>query len=287
MQDTNLRKAQLAELEILKVFKSICEKEDFAYFLLGGTAIGAVRHGGFIPWDDDIDVGLLRKDYERFLDKALKYLPDNMEIKHWKITDHYKDYTMQLVNKNVEFETKRLGGTVRQNVWIDIFPLDGVPKPGIRREVHYVILKMYRVLLGLHNAKTERIVEARCRLKRLVYEIAKIIPVGRFIDPVQIKKKLDKELQKYNNAGSGFIGNLMGAYHEKEVFESSIFINEDSPKGKLVTFENESFYAPLNIKKYLEIQYGDYMRLPPTDKQIPKHNILDICFVGDKPQEKI
>lgn len=102
-----LREAQLLELDLLKKFREICDTEGMHYYLLSGTAIGAIRYGGFIPWDDDIDVGLLRKDYDRFINVAAKYLLAEQKILHYSLDKNYSDYTMKLVNSNVYYLTKR------------------------------------------------------------------------------------------------------------------------------------------------------------------------------------
>ena len=119
----NLREAQLLELELLKKFRDICDAEEMHYYLLGGTAIGAVRHGGFIPWDDDIDVGLLREDYDRFISAAAKYLSSEQKILHYSLDRKYPDYTMKLVNSKVYYLTQREKRTVKQNILNPVDPI--------------------------------------------------------------------------------------------------------------------------------------------------------------------
>lgn len=274
----NLRKAQLGELEILKLFKKICEEENLSYFLLGGTAIGAVRHKGFIPWDDDIDVGLLRNDYEKFLCVANKYLPSNIKIYSWKNKKDYSDYTMKMVNTNMKFVTERTYGNITQEIWIDIFPLDGIPNPGVIRNVHYLKMKYYRMLLGMNNIDEDRIIENRSSLKKQIYKISKTLGIHHILNGEKIKKKLDSQLSKFSVDKSAYIGNLMGAYHEREVFPKDVFFSKDSQILQ-VQFEDDYFRVPVLLDKYLSIQYGDYMKLPPVEKQRPKHNVIKIIEV--------
>lgn len=272
----NLRKAQLHEVELLKKFKEICENENLEYYLLGGTTLGAIRHKGFIPWDDDIDVGLVRCDYNKFIKISQNYFPSNMKLEHWTIDSTYQDYTMKLVDTDVEFITERYGESVAQNVWIDIFPLDGVPQKGLLREFHYLKLKYYRMLLGFHYIEKERMVNDRATYKKIIYGIAKRIPLGNVINPIKVKRKLDKQLSKYSLMDVNYIGNLMGAYHEREVFPKKWF--KSGNLKAVLPFEGEKYVVPFETDNYLSHQYGNYMKLPPLDKQKPKHDILEVKF---------
>ena len=269
-----LREAQLLELDLLKKFREICEKEGMHYYLLGGTAIGAVRHKGFIPWDDDIDVGLLREDYDRFVGVAAQYLSDGQKVLHYSLDAKYSDYTMKLVNTKMSYLIQHENTVLKQNVWIDIFPLDGAPDSKFMRWIHFRTLDFVRMKIVFHSIKETndvRIDKERPAWKKALVWVAKNTPVGQFVDPSKEKRKLDKEFRKYPASSSAIIGNYMGAYHEKEFFPVSYFA-----EGSVVEFEGEQFIAPKELDKYLTHQYGNYMKLPPKCDQIPKHYVLDI-----------
>ncbi len=266
-----LREAQLLELDLLKKFREICDAEGMHYYLLGGTAIGAVRHGGFIPWDDDIDVGLLRDDYDHFISVAAKYLSADQKILHYSLDKDYSDYTMKLVNSNVYYLTQREKMIVKQNIWIDIFPIDGTPNSDLKTWIHFRKLDLIRLKLAFHYIKEVRIDNSRAIWKKFLVWIAKTVPLGDFVDPNKQKEKLDKEFRKYPVVKSNYIGNYIGAYHEKEFFPISYFA-----EGRKILFEGEEFSAPKELEKYLMHQYGDYMKLPPKDSRVPKHYVLDI-----------
>lgn len=266
-----LREAQLLELDLLKKFREICDAEEMHYYLLGGTAIGAIRHGGFIPWDDDIDVGLLREDYDRFLKVAGKYLSPGQKIMHYSLDEKYQDYTMKLVNSNVYYLTQRENTTVKQNIWIDIFPIDGTPNTKLSTWIHFRKLDLIRMNLAFHYIKDVRIDASRAIWKSILVWIAKNTQIGRLVDPNKQKERLDKEFKKYQVSKSKYIGNYMGAYHEREFFPISYFA-----EGVKVFFEGEEFCAPKELEKYLTHQYGDYMKLPPEESRVPKHHVLDI-----------
>lgn len=269
----NLRRAQLLELDLLKKFKEICEKEHITYYLLGGTAIGAVRHQGFIPWDDDIDVALLRDDYDKFILVSGKYLEPGQKVLHYSIDESYQDYTMKLVNANASYLTQRENSVVKQNIWIDIFPLDGAPNNPIVRFLHFRKLDFIKLLLGFHYIDRVRINKDRSVLKKMAIAFGKKLPIGRLVNPTREKKKMDVEFKKYSVSKSSMIGNYMGAYGAKEFFPKDYF-----DKGCKVVFEGGEYTAPRELTKYLTHQYGDYMKLPPVEQQIPKHNIIDIVF---------
>ena len=124
-----LRKLQLAELNIIKLFMKICEKEHLRYFMIGGTMLGAIRHKGFIPWDDDVDIGMPREDYDRLFEllKDGTYLPENFEFLNYKIKDDYKRYFSRIVDNRVLVYNASGGEEIVEAAWIDIFPLDGSP----------------------------------------------------------------------------------------------------------------------------------------------------------------
>lgn len=266
-----LREAQLLELELLKKFREICDAEGLHYYLLGGTAIGAVRHTGFIPWDDDIDVGLIREDYEHFLKVAPNYLAADQRVLHYALDGNYVDYTMKLVNSKVSYLTQREETRVQQNIWIDIFPIDGVPNSDIQKWLHFRRLDLIRLKLAFHYIKDIRIDKDRATWKKFLVWFAKKVPVGKLIDPSKEKQKLDREFKKNPVSESDYIGNYMGAYHEREFFPATYFA-----EGCKVTFEGEQFTAPKELDKYLTHQYGDYMKLPPESSRVPKHYVLEI-----------
>ena len=123
-----LQKMQEVEIDLFKAFIEVCQKLQLKYYLLGGTLLGAVRHKGFIPWDDDIDVGMPRKDYEIFIQKAQDLLPE-----HYFVQTLYSEPTIpynfcKIRNSNttfVEYSIKKLN--INHGVYIDVFPLDGYP----------------------------------------------------------------------------------------------------------------------------------------------------------------
>ena len=130
-----LRNVQLAELDILKLVKRICDKYDIKYSLHGGTLLGAVRHGGFIPWDDDIDIGMPRPDYEEFMRIVRDFLPEHMIYRNFRIGNEDTIFFSRVEDSSIQVEDSSAIKKRNRNAWIDIFPLDGMPKNVIVRKI--------------------------------------------------------------------------------------------------------------------------------------------------------
>ena len=270
-----LREAQLALLDLLKVFKTICEAEGIPYFLMGGTLLGAVRHGGFIPWDDDIDVALFRPDYDRFLETGRRYLPDGVAFAHYTLDPAYPDYTMKLVNRHVTYVIERQTTHARQNAWIDIFPLDGAPGTPVGRFLQFRRLDYHRMLCSFHDIADVRIDPERSLWKRALVAFAQRVPVGRLVNPSAEKRAIDRVFRACPTETASLFGIYMGAYHGREVYPKAWF-----ERGRSMEFEGESYQVPAGAEAYLQHLYGDYTRLPPPEQRVPKHHILDIEFGG-------
>lgn len=271
-----LRTAQLYLLDLLKLFKKICETEGIPYFLMGGTLLGAVRHKGFIPWDDDIDVALFRDDYDRFPDIAKRYLPEGVAVEHYTLNPAYQDYTMKIINRNVVYVTERQNGLSHQNAWIDIFPLDGAPKSRVGRFAQFRRLDYHRMLCSFHYIRNVRLDPERSWWKRALVAFARTVPVGKLVDPSAEKRALDRIFRAYPVDGASLVGNYMGAYHAREVYLKAWF-----ESGRVTEFEGELYQIPAGTEAYLTHLYGDYTRLPPPEQRVPKHHILRIEFSGE------
>lgn len=274
MKETKLRKAQLAETELLRAFVSICEAEGLQYYFLGGTLLGAVRHKGFIPWDDDIDVGMPRKDYNRFITVAGKYLDDDIKIIHYKIDPSTPYYFIKLINTRVSFSIQGSRTAQKLNCWIDVFPIDGVPNNVLIRWWHMRVLDYYKMLLSFSRIKNLPKKENRPAWKSLLYFSAYHLSADKFVDPVEVKRAMDRELEKYPIDCCAIAGNYVGVYREKEFVPREYF-----GQGSKVEFEGQIYDGPAETDKYLRHIYGDYMQLPPEEKQTSDHHVIEIEFV--------
>lgn len=261
------KELQQIELEMLKTFHKVCEKHNLRYFLVGGTLLGAVRHGGFIPWDDDVDVGMPREDYEKLLANSENWLPQNLEICHWQKTPGYVYQFAKLEDKNTELiETiynhigERKGG-----VYIDVFPFDGMPASKLGKTVWYWYVRFWSRLLILMYCQTDL---NKC--KREPKEIYKAV-VGKFCQRFFSAKKVHiayEKAMKYFSFGSSVnVTNHEGIWQQREIVPISFFKELVD-----ISFEGCIFKTMGSYKEYLTRIYGNYMKLPPVEKRVTHHD---------------
>lgn len=252
--------------DIMNVIKPIIEDEGFHYFMLGGTLIGAIRHKGFIPWDDDIDIGMPRKDYEAFLKVISSRLPPHLKLHtYWDDSPHHY-YFSRIVD--TRYELKRIGSTVERNedVWVDIFPLDGMPNNGFARRIHMIRLLYARA--RYHIATFDKVNLKRPNRplsERAVIWFVMHTGIGTRSDARKWLDKIDRLLKKYSVEDTSWICNFMGQYKFKEMFPKDWYGN-----GALYDFEDGQLMGPVEYDKLLTYQYGDYMT-PPKDADKNAH----------------
>ncbi len=246
------------ELEILKAFVQVCDKLKLKYYLLEGTLLGAVRHKGFIPWDDDIDVGMPREDYERFMLEGQRYLPEWYFVQNLRSEKDYRANFAKIRDSRTTFiETSVRHCNINHGIYIDIFPLDYCfeneekQKKIARRQ----LLMNVRIASGFYspNKRVSPKLKIMRMLSRLKYPTIRSALLAR--------EKLIQSLPQ-----SGFYANYCSAWHLKEHIPSSWF-----GKGTLLEFEGLQVRCPLEYDKWLTKVYGDYMQLPPEEKRITHH----------------
>lgn len=266
---TPLRKLQLAELEVLKEIVRICENENIHYYLMGGTFLGAVRHKGFIPWDDDIDIGMPRDDYERFLEIVqIKINKEEYELQTYKNNKEYNYYPARIIDKRIKILNESAKNKQIVYAWVDIFPLDGMPSNVIISKIHQFRLLFRRAMSKF--ACFDDVVNLKDVNRPLIEKI--LIWFGmhfKFLKKINKLKqfnKIDKLLKKYPINKSKYYVNFMGAYRFKEMFKKEIYGNTAK-----YDFETEKLVAPSNYHKVLSQMYGDYMKIP-SEHQRNKHN---------------
>lgn len=249
------------DLEIVKNVILICEKYHLQYFMLGGTMLGAIRHKGFIPWDDDIDLGMPRKDYEKFLEIAKDELPEYLNVVNYKNTPNYQYYITRIQDTNVKVIEERIGNDAKFTyASIDIFPLDGSPNNTLMRKVFFFRVLFHRALMSLCYKDSIDRKRRRSFLEKILLAILEVTPIEKLTTPFIQKEKIDQLLKKYDFDKSEFVGNIMGAYRTKEVVPRTWY-----GKGKKYQFEDIELVGIEKFQDYLTHTYGDYMRLPPVE----------------------
>ena len=187
---TKLKEVQQKEVELLKIFDDICRVHNLTYYALGGTLLGAIRHGGFIPWDDDMDLGMPRKDYERFIELSSTILPEYV-----KLIIHYDNLNNTSIR---DISTTIIFGEKECHPFIDIFPLDGYPKEGLEAKFHKYHILFYRMLSKV-SVVDDLIARDRGKLENLIVTVSKKIKIGKLINTRKVNTKLQKKASKQTN----------------------------------------------------------------------------------------
>lgn len=253
--DEDIKIIQLHSLGILKELIKIFDEHNLTYYLSGGTLLGAVRHKGFIPWDDDIDISMPREDYENFLSISSETLDKRYFVQNFKTDNEYKYYITRVLDRNYDIEEIRT--KKRTNPAVDILPLDGSPNNILARKVHFLKCMSLRYLISLCNRKIIDMKRRRNIIERILVNTLRFIPFERFLDEYKLKTLLDHSLKKYSMQSSDYSGCLMGAYRTKQMVPTEWF-----GENKVYQFENLNLSGPENFDCYLRQMYGDYMEVP-------------------------
>lgn len=271
-----LTKLHEVQLHILADFKNVCEKYDLSYFVVYGTAIGAVRHQGFIPWDDDIDVAMLREDYDKFCEVFQKELGEKYNLLTPEIDGRYACTVTHIQRKGTKFISEASQDLkCEQCIFMDIFPLDYVAKKKKEALRQSRMTNIYGRLLFLAGTAYPVIPYDGVKGKAAViicWTIHYILVLFR-IKPAYLYKKYLSIATRYNNADkSAYVTSFEYAGGLKDRVKK-----EDLFPLKKVPFEDIQVNIPANNHEFLTKVYGDYMKIPPKEQQI-NHMPLVIDF---------
>ncbi|MGN0453045.1 MAG: phosphorylcholine transferase LicD [Ruminococcus sp.] len=269
-----LRKLQLTELEILKKLDSVCRKHNLRYYLVGGTLIGAIRHKGFIPWDDDIDVSMPREDFNKLLKLGKEEFGDGFFLQHQSTEKGCYFYYAKLRKEGTYFgEDKFEHTSIHKGIFMDIFPLDYIPDKGFLQKFFF---KGFSCLTGFICSK-EKTTEFLYKNMSLPFIVS--FRLLQCILPKAFLKALRNLLGKCSNALSGkkLLASLSG-FHGYPVEMSPADWWGD---GCDVEFEGCTFRAPSEYHTLLTHMFGDYMTLPPVEERV-NHTVRSdkILFEG-------
>ncbi len=250
-KELSLREIQLEENEILKSTINFLNKHKLNYYLIGGTLLGAIRHKGFIPWDDDIDIGLLRKDYDRLMEIAkTEKVSNNLKIVSFELNNLNYPYA-KVINEDLLVNNNN---NEDKNLWIDIFPIDFLPNNQL--EIDKIIKKnmFYKKLLSSKIFKISSFFSRNGFTKKNFIKIlVKIVTI--FHNSNYYARKIHDN-SVINNSDSKKIGVIVWGYGSKEVLS----IDDINPTQ--VVFEGNKYFGFSNYDTYLKNLYGDYMKIP-------------------------
>ncbi len=256
---------QKVELELLKVFIDICNKLNLNYFLVCGSCLGAARHGGFIPWDDDMDVGMYREDFNKFMEQAPALLPEGIFLQNYKTDPKFPLIFAKLRNSSTTYVEKTCSHLdIHHGVFIDIFPLDGYPTDPAEIKKLSFYEKYYN---WLKSAVFELEPNATF-MKKVFHKVLRMFGYHKRTGSIISKIKAMKE--KYPVAESDVIRDL-GTSHKSKVIPKKYFGN-----GQEILFEGMTVRVPENCDGYLTCLYGDWREVPPPEKQTG-HHYYDVC----------
>lgn len=252
-------KLQNIILNIMKYIDDLCEKHQIEYYIIGGTALGAVRHGGFIPWDDDLDIAMTRYNYDKFLTICETEL--NKEDFFLQVgRTGWPLYFSKLRLKGTLFEEVGAGDEIAKDnrgIFVDIFPLDMASNHKFGRIWQYLCSKLL-----IAQAVSTRHYKTSSIMKKMVMMLS--FPL-RFRT---IEHFFFKQVTKYNCRDTKYIGD----FFEISKLKDASYPNRIWGKPKKVEFENTFLYAPEMIDDYLTYYFGNYMKLPPLENRVCGHH---------------
>ncbi len=263
-----LNETQRYILHVTREVVRVLDELKIPYYMQGGTMLGAIRHGGFIPWDDDVDLGIPRDDYERMLTVISNHLPENLELRTYQDATSHHYYFARIVDKR--YQIRRMGSLEErlENIWVDLFPLDGMPNGAIARQWHK--LRLLNTRLKYHLSCFEKVNikrPGRPFVERAIIRVAIITRVGKWFKTEKQLAKLDRLLKKYPLEKSEYIVNFMGQtnYKFNEMFKKEVY-----GKTAMYPFEDMMLAGPEQFDAYLKSLYGDYMT-PPKESDRNAH----------------
>ena len=253
-ENRNVRDVQKKILDVMKYIDKLCRKNKITYYIMGGTALGAVRHGGFIPWDDDLDIFMTPEEYTKLKKVFEQDKSDQFVIQEWRTTPEYLEYAKVRMNGTTfieeSFKNRR---DLHQGIYVDIMILHKVPENKFIQKLVYYESKFVTLY-----ALSQRNWKAKTTTQKISLEVLKFIPCR------WIAKLCYRRIYKYDSLRTNYryCYWITPARFESGLFDASFF-----EKPVDIVFEDTVLLASEKIKEYLIYRYGDYMKLPSKEAQ--------------------
>ncbi|MGB3161142.1 MAG: LicD family protein [Carnobacterium sp.] len=267
-----IKEAQEVQLEILLEFDRLCKKYGIQYQLFSGTLIGAIRHNGFIPWDDDIDVCMLREEYNRFLEVSIKELNKNYFLQNYHTDKNFQSQYSKIRKNHTRYvENLVQDVNMHQGIFIDVFPYDHVRPKTLKGKAQRIAIDQLKLInycrvMRVNDVEKNRVLRIA---KKATYYILKVIP----------KSKMDRLITKlvclFNNKEEKYVGEL-SISTSKHMYDSFVLKKEFFYDSIDWDFEGYKFPVPRAYDEILTKNYGNYMEMPPLNEQEPHHGIIEI-----------
>lgn len=262
LKSITLQECQQQLIQIATIFDQICQKHHIPYYMLGGTMLGAVRHKGFIPWDDDMDFGIPRPYFSKFISIAEQELPERYKLISNKNSQALKKGFVKIQIKGSKLIEKVFGeqdNNFYNGIAIDIFPLDGINNSSLKSKIR---IKLAFLLLRIQEGRYCSL-SIRKGFKKMIAFLIKRLPINDNI----LALRIEKLIQSDDYTSSNQIANFYGHWKEKEIIDRHIF-----EETTFYSFENIQLQGVKQYDVYLTKLYQNYMELPPIEKQITHAN---------------
>lgn len=259
MKQLSLEEVKRVQLEILDAVHKYCLDNNCTYYLTGGTLIGAIRHEGYIPWDDDIDIMMLRDDYNSFVNGF------NNSYSTYKVYTCFNDSRMNYPFAKISDERTVMYENTNQlmpplGVSIDLFPIDYLPASTQKINLIICVERLFKQMIGVLGMEKK----SRGLSKNVLFLIVQ--QLNKMIDLNSIAKVMNNIAEKCGNSNSLLCADLVWGYSEKEIVPKSVF-NKAVP----VSFEGCERFIPIGYDTFLSSIYGNYMELPPVEERVAHH----------------
>lgn len=267
------KELKLLELEIAKAVKKVCDENNIDYFIIGGTLLGAVRHKGFIPWDDDMDIGMTTNNYEKFIEVAKSKLDERFFIQTSQTDPNYYNVFAKVRLRHTHmFEkvTEDLG--IEDGIFVDIFPYDSIAENLLQKKGYMLKIRVLgKISLLKHGYNLNGITDNKAG--KIINLFAKYLPIS--------VKRVDEKLQSI--LPSNLCGNSGEYYIERDGMFRGNFVFPKEYFDELIElpFENTRFKAPKYFKEYLSKAYGNYMEYPPEAEREKGHSVSNIILENE------
>jgi len=269
MEQEVLRKVQLTELEIAREVKRVCDENGIRYFLYRGTFLGAVRHKGFIPWDDDMDFAMLREDYDKFRAIAPEKMDPGFCFQDWHTDPGYAHPFGKVRKRGTLFVEAKCRQLEENGIYIDIYPLDYAPRQeDQRKRLAFKLLQLYRLKLmksGYTPWKEEDRIIWKKRIGYLLYQMVSALFSQKKL--IEIYEKTIRALPESD------------VVYEQSALPIAYYFPVDwCTRLEEYAYEDAAFPGPEDYDSFLTSLYDDYMTLPPEGKRENRHQIMKLDF---------
>lgn len=247
-------------LQIFREAKTICERHGIPYFAIGGTCIGAVRHNGFIPWDDDLDIAIPIEDYDRFLEIAKKELPEHFSVYTCDDIRHYRYIFAKIIDSRTTFIEKNdvPYPDSYKGIFLDVMPISGVPASAASRKRFLKRIHRYTTLNTKMRFPTAEFRKWQARALSVA-----MLPLRLILKYTYFSDRYLNMLRKHPFASAEYTGYVWSLSIDRLIFPKEWFASQVE-----LPFENTTIACPKEWDRYLSQQFHDYMRLPPEGERM-------------------